>query len=80
MGISVTSIYALTRRPMERVLGESTRSWVNQSRKLWRPLSNGTGDDREGGSLKLGPFYICGREREDEELWVCIFSASVACL
>ena len=56
---------------MERVLEGSTRSWVNQS--LEGPLSNGTGDDGEGHSLKLGPFYICGRGREDEELWVLHF-------
>jgi hypothetical protein len=56
---------------MERVLEGSTRSWVNQS--LEGPLSNGTGDDGEGRSLKPGPFYICGRGREDEELWVLHF-------
>jgi hypothetical protein len=60
---------------MERVLGGSTRSWVNQSRKLERPLSNGTGHDGEGRSLKRGPFYICGsgRGREEELLWVLHF-------
>ena len=57
---------------MERVLGGSTRSWVNQSCKLERPLSNGTGHDEEGRSLKWGPFYICGSRsgREEELLWV----------
>jgi hypothetical protein len=67
------SVADLTRRPMERVLGGSTRSWVNQSCKLERPLSNGTGGDREGRSLKRGPFYICGRGREDEELGLHFF-------
>ena len=50
---------------MEKVLGGSTRSWVNQSRKLERPLSNGKGDDGEECSLKRGPFYRCGRWKEE---------------
>jgi hypothetical protein len=69
---------------MERVLGGSTRSWVNQSRMLERPLSNGTAEDGEGRSLRRGPFYICRmyaeEGREEELFWVCIFSALVVSL
>jgi hypothetical protein len=78
--LSLVWAWALTRRPMETVLEGSTRSWVNQSQKLERPLSNGTDHDGEGRSLKRGPFYICGRGREDELLWVLHFSAMVVSL
>src|SRR6266849_4713989 len=65
---------------MERVLGGSIRSWVNQNRELERPLSNGTGDDGEECSLKRGPFYRCGKRKRGELRCFAFFEMVVSLL